>query len=81
MVVARSAKEVRPTFFGAAAVRSRSQGNVSRCCGTPGVSPTSSESKRRDPLPVRVLRPQGRPRGLNAEGGTVGGENANWVFE
>jgi len=30
---------------------------------------------------VSVLRPKGRPRGLNAEGGIVGGENANWVFE
>jgi hypothetical protein len=31
--------------------------------------------------PVPVLRPQGRPRGLNSEGGIVGGENANWFFE
>ena len=31
--------------------------------------------------PVPVLRPQGRPRGLNSEGGIVGGENENWLFE
>ena len=83
MVVARSATGIggRLATTGAAAVRSRSQGMSPRRSGTPEVSPTFAESEEKVAERFRCSARKVARGGLNAEGGIVGGDNANWVFE
>ena len=52
-----------------------------RRSGTPKVSPTFAESEEKVAERFRCSARKVARGGLNAEGGIVGGENANWVFE
>jgi hypothetical protein len=60
---------------------SRSQGMSPRRCGTTEVSPTSSSRAVKITDWFRCSDRKVARGGLNAEGGIVGGDNANWVFE
>ena len=55
--------------------------NVPRRRETPEVSPTFAESEEMVAERFRCSARKVARGGLNAEGGIVGGDNANWVFE
>jgi hypothetical protein len=52
-----------------------------RRCGTTKVSPTFASRAEKITDWFRCSARKVARGGLNAEGGIVGGENANWVFE
>ena len=83
MVVARSATGIGgplATIWGGRSTQEVAR-NVPRRGWTPEVSPTFAESEEKVAERFRCSARKVARGGLNAEGGIVGGENANWVFE
>jgi len=83
MVVARSATGIGGVLDLTRSGRSCAVGrrDITAMPRDPKVSPTFVESEQGFHRLVLSSARKVARGGLNAEGGTVGGENANWVFE